>query len=93
MRYDKFSAEQQNLDAQEKKYDAINADTALVSVSNLAADWSKINADTTSVARNQQFLKNLKKDIYLFEAAQVVNEMNLLLSFEYRQIPKMKIQS
>jgi carboxyl-terminal processing protease len=75
LRYDKFSAEQQKMDAQEKKYDAITADTALVSVSNLAADWSKINADTTSVARNQQFLKNLKKDIYLFEAAQVVNEM------------------
>lgn len=75
LQYEMFRAEQEKLDAQEKKYDAISSDTALVSVSNLAADWSKINADTTSIARNQQFLKNLKKDIYLFEATQVVTEM------------------
>ncbi|HUM45464.1 MAG TPA: carboxy terminal-processing peptidase [Chitinophagales bacterium] len=75
LNYKKFSAEQEALDIKEKKYDAITADTALVAVSNLAADWSKINFDTTSIARNQQFLKNLKKDIYLYEATQVVSEM------------------
>jgi len=35
----------------------------------------KINGDSTSVARNKQFLKNLKKDLYLNEATQVMAEM------------------
>jgi hypothetical protein len=53
----------------------LNNDSTRVSVSNLAVDLSKINADSVSVARNAQFIKNLKKDIYLSEASQVVAEM------------------
>ncbi|MEO6166420.1 MAG: carboxy terminal-processing peptidase [Chitinophagales bacterium] len=75
LNYKKFTAQQQEMDVKEKKYDAITADTSLVTVSSLAADWSKINFDTTSIARNQQFLKNLKKDIYLNEASKVITEM------------------
>lgn len=75
LNYQKFSTRQQELDAKERKYDAITADTALVTVSNLAADWSRINFDTTSIARNDQFLKNLRKDIYLNEASKVIGEM------------------
>lgn len=75
LRYDKFITRQHQLDEQEKKYDAITADTMLLTVSNLEADWSKINADTTSIARNEQFLKNLRKDIYLHEVSLIVQEM------------------
>jgi len=75
LNYEKFSSEQQELDAKEKKYDAITADSMLVPISNLSVDLPKINADSVSIARNTQFLKNLRKDVYLFEAAQVVSEM------------------
>lgn len=75
LNYKKFSAQQSELDAKEKKYDAIDADSMLVSVSNLAADLSKINADSTAMARNDQFLKNLRKDLYLSEATKVMNEI------------------
>ena len=75
LNYNKFSEWQKVLDEKQKKYDAITSDTSLVSVSNLAADYTKINSDSTSVARNAQFIKNLKKDIYLNEAVEVVTEM------------------
>jgi carboxyl-terminal processing protease len=75
LNYKRYSEEQNELDEKQKKYDAITSDTALVSISNLAVDLSKVNSDSTRVARNDQFLKNLKKDVYLNEAAKVVMEM------------------
>lgn len=75
LNYKKFSEEQKELAEKEKKYEAITSDTTLVNVSNLSADVSRINSDSTRMARNALFLKNLKKDIYLNEAAQVVVEM------------------
>jgi carboxyl-terminal processing protease len=75
LNYKKYSEWQQDLDAKEKKYDAITADTMLVKVSNLSVDLPKVNADTVSMARNTQFLKNLQKDIYLSEVSAIMNEM------------------
>jgi carboxyl-terminal processing protease len=75
LNYKRYSEEQNELDEKQKKYDAITSDTALVSIFNLAVDLSKVNSDSTRVARNDQFLKNLKKDVYLNEAAKVVMEM------------------
>ena len=66
---------QKEWDVQEKKHEAIAADSNLVSVSNLAADLSKINSDSTAIARNKQFIKNLSKDIYLNEAVNVLREI------------------
>lgn len=75
LNYKKFSAWQKELDDRQKKYEAITADSSLVNVSNLPVDLSKINSDSTAIARNDQFTKRLKKDIYLNEAALVVGEM------------------
>jgi len=75
LNYKKFSEEQKEIDEKQKMYDAITQDTSLVNVINLQADFSKINADSVSIARNTQFVKNLRKDLYLNEAVQVVEEM------------------
>jgi carboxyl-terminal processing protease len=75
LNYKKFSAQQIELDVKQKKYDVLANDSTRVNVSNLPVDLPKINADSVSVARNAQFIKNLKKDIYLSEASQVVAEM------------------
>jgi len=75
LNYEKFSKQQKDLDDKQKKYDAIFSDSTLVPVFNLPEDLSKINSDSVSIARNKQFLKNLKKDVYLYEASQVVAEM------------------
>ena len=75
LNYKKFSEEQKQWEQKEKIYDAITADSALVDVSNPTVDLPKIGSDSTTLASNTQFLKNLKKDVYLYETAQVVNEM------------------
>jgi carboxyl-terminal processing protease len=75
LNYSKYTAQQNDWDIKEKKYDAISADSMLVSVDNLSADLTRINADSTAIARNTQFLKNLRKDVYLGETVQVIQEM------------------
>ncbi|MCY7409717.1 MAG: carboxy terminal-processing peptidase, partial [Chitinophagales bacterium] len=75
LNFNKFSALQKEWDINEKKYEAISADSNLVNIINLAVDLPKINSDSTAIARNNQFIKNLKKDIYLNEVSQMVVEM------------------
>ena len=75
LNYNKFSTEQKELTEKQKRYDAITSDTSLLNISNLSADLAKINADSVSMARNTQFLKNLRKDVYISETAKVVEEM------------------
>jgi hypothetical protein len=75
LNYKKYSDQQNDWDIKEKKYDAISADSTLLSVNNLPADLTRINADSTAMARNTQFLKNLRKDVYLGETVQVIQDM------------------
>jgi len=85
LNYKKFSGEQNELDEKQKKYDVLNNDSTRVSVSNLAVDLPKINSDSISVARNAQFIKNLKKDIYLNEAINVMDDMISQKSLVYNK--------
>ncbi|MBA3648344.1 MAG: carboxy terminal-processing peptidase [Chitinophagales bacterium] len=75
LNYKKFTQQQAELDLKQKKYDAINADSELLKVMNLDVDLSRVNADSVTAASNTQFIKNLKKDVYLNEATQVVLNM------------------
>ena len=51
-------------------------------IDNLRADLAKINIDESSQARNDEFIKGLKKDIYLEEALFIMRDMiNLEKSF------------
>jgi len=44
-------------------------------VENVKEDLAKINRDTTSVTKNNEWIKNLKKDVYLAETVNIVNDM------------------
>jgi carboxyl-terminal processing protease len=50
-------------------------DVAGFTVTNLPADLSKINLDESNKARNEEFIKDLKKDIYLEETLQIMRDM------------------
>jgi carboxyl-terminal processing protease len=41
---------------------------------NLRSDMAKVNIDTTSKAKNADWLKALKKDVYISETANVLHE-------------------
>ncbi len=50
-------------------------DVAGMRVTNLSADLPKINLDESNKARNEEFIKDLKKDIYLEETLNIMRDM------------------
>lgn len=45
-------------------------------LTNPAEDMAKINADTVTSRKNEDFMKRLRKDIYLSETVNIINDMN-----------------
>ncbi|MBL0100122.1 MAG: carboxy terminal-processing peptidase [Saprospiraceae bacterium] len=66
-----------------KKYESLfKNEISGLEVKNLSSDLTKINMDESNKARNDEFLKDLKKDIYLEETLFIIKDMiNLEKSF------------
>jgi carboxyl-terminal processing protease len=59
-----------------KKYENImKNDIANLEISNLSVDLPKINVDESNKAKNDEFIKDLKKDIYLEETMFIIRDM------------------
>jgi carboxyl-terminal processing protease len=70
----KFIAKQKEAEALSKKLEALDKIASPVNVMNLRSDVAKVNIDTTSKAKNADWLKALKKDVYIAETANVLHE-------------------
>jgi carboxyl-terminal processing protease len=70
----KFIAKQKEAEALSKKLEELDKIASPVNVMNLRSDVAKVNIDTTSKAKNADWLKALKKDVYIAETANVLHE-------------------
>ncbi|MFL5764305.1 MAG: carboxy terminal-processing peptidase [Bacteroidia bacterium] len=75
LNFDKYVAEQKEYKEEAKKLDALDKEISGVDVEALKADAFP-ESDTVKVNRNKEWFKTIKKDIYLNETVQIVNEMN-----------------
>ncbi|MGN6476423.1 MAG: carboxy terminal-processing peptidase [Flavipsychrobacter sp.] len=58
-----------------KKMEEIEKKATPLDVVNIKDDLAKINIDSLSIRKNNDWLKNLKKDFYLAETVNIVNDM------------------
>lgn len=58
-----------------KKYEAIDKEIKEMSFTNPRSDLAMINADSLKVNKNKDWLKRLKKDVYLYESSSIVSDM------------------
>lgn len=72
--FDKYKDEQGDLEEESKKYENVEKETGLT-ISSLAVDEKAIQEDETKKARTETWHKNLKKDAYLEEAIQVIQDI------------------
>ncbi|GAB5539892.1 MAG: carboxy terminal-processing peptidase [Salibacteraceae bacterium] len=75
LNFEKFKKEQKELDEQNKQFKDIMQPIERLNIVNLKADISTIEADTVTADLNEKWLKKLKKDVYLDEAVNVINDM------------------
>lgn len=61
---------------EEEKYkDIMKSEFDVIKVANLQDDMVKINMDETTVARNEDWLKSINRDIYIEEALNIIKDM------------------
>lgn len=70
----KFVAKQKEAEALSKKVEELDKVSNPIAVSNLKADLSRVNVDTVSQNKNSAWLKALKKDVYISETTNVMND-------------------
>jgi carboxyl-terminal processing protease len=59
-----------------KRYKNIGKDTLNLAINPLQADMPEITADTSKQARTDAWLMGLRKDVYLFEAYHILQDIN-----------------
>lgn len=57
-----------------KKYEALEKSMPNLNVTPLAADLAQVQSDTIKVGRYTKFAKNIQKDVYVHEAANVIKD-------------------
>jgi carboxyl-terminal processing protease len=72
---EKFVAEAKKYKEENKKYDELKNDIKGVDVELLTMDVQRLSVDTTKLNREKKWALNLKKDIYLYEATNVISDM------------------
>lgn len=58
-----------------KKLEELQKKNTSYDIVNLKEDMSRVNADSASIVKNKDWIKNLKKDIYIAETVNIVNDM------------------
>lgn len=76
LQLDKFRAEQKAMREQNKKYEDLRKDIKGFTATLLEEDTKRIAADTSRVGRETRWAKALAKDSYVYEASNVLNDMN-----------------
>lgn len=73
---DSYTAKRKNAEAEGEKFNDILTPIATMTIKNLPEDMENIDSDEGKAARNDSWIENLQKDIYLEEAIRVLREMN-----------------
>jgi len=71
-----FRADQKKFRDQNKKYEDLRKEIKDFSASILDEDKLKFGSDTTKIGRENRWVKNIAKDLYIYEATNVLNDMN-----------------
>jgi carboxyl-terminal processing protease len=72
---EKYMAESKKYREENKKYDELRNDIKGVDTELMAIDIQRLSADTNKLGREKKWVLNLKKDIYLHEATNVISDM------------------
>lgn len=75
LKFEKFRAEQKELRDKNKKYDDLKVDIKGFSADLIEADKKAMSSDTTKLNREIKWTKNIQKDNYIFEASNIINDM------------------
>jgi carboxyl-terminal processing protease len=71
-----YKKEQEDANATSKKIEEIQKKAVVLEMANAPADLQKLNADSTAMTKNKDWLKILSKDIYISETVNIINDLH-----------------
>jgi carboxyl-terminal processing protease len=71
-----YKKEQEEANQTSKKLEELQKKGNPLTIVNLKDDMSKINMDSSTIKKNDEWLKGLKKDIYLSETVNIINDLS-----------------
>ena len=71
-----YHADMKALDEEAKKYENIHKDSTGLKVYPIKIDFEAMASDTAKLERAKEWHGNLVKDLYLFEATEIIKDMN-----------------
>ncbi|MEP7195582.1 MAG: carboxy terminal-processing peptidase [Saprospiraceae bacterium] len=76
LQYDKFKAKLDKRKEEAKKFEKIGKDQVnLLYATNLKADSEYIQSDSSRIGRNEDFIKNIRKDLLILESLNVLKDI------------------
>ena len=63
------------MEKEAKKYDDMFKENEALKISNLKDDFTYIESDESRVARNDEWMKTIKKDVYIDEVLNIMRDM------------------
>ena len=70
-----YTKEVEEANATSKKMEELEKKSTPLSIKNVQDDLAHINRDSTTIKKNEDWIKNLQKDIYIFETVNIVNDI------------------
>ncbi len=72
---DEYLAENKKLDEEDNMYTKLFENEVLTSIQNLPVDMAGHQSDESKKARNEEWLKGVKKDVYLLETLNIMHDL------------------
>ncbi len=76
LNYENYAAEMKALEEEGKKYEDMFPEIEGLEIKNMEVDIEYINEDESRVARNEEWMKSLKKDVYIKEVLSILKDMD-----------------
>lgn len=71
----KYKKDLEEMNAITQKQEDLAKKATVLEMTNISADLTRINADTASITKNKEWLKNVGKDIYVAETVNILNDL------------------
>ncbi len=72
---DAYMAENKRMDEEDSMYNKLFDNEVLTGIQNLPVDMADLQSDESKKARNDEWLKGIKKDVYLLETVNIMHDL------------------
>ena len=75
LNYEAFDKDRRDRETEAEKYDDMFSEIPNLKATNMDVDLTELEADESKMVRNEEWIKTIKKDIYIEETLAIMRDM------------------